>query len=154
MNRPQSSQHRISVERHDVLVALVAAVCGGLGGWAVPELFAHVSDVKLWLFFATIVLALTTCLVTLGFFHGFQRVSEQRYDDLLRVANAIADTATHQAQLIPREKIYPEMADCIRNAQFQVAVITFLMYDWIKGQRTFLPPGCQRSAKFPTLVFN
>jgi hypothetical protein len=51
----------------------------------------------------------------------------------------VEKTVAQQATLIPRQSVYLEMASSLRAAKSEVIVITYLMYDWDRAERTFEP---------------
>lgn len=129
------------LQKHDLRLGFVTAVTGALAGAAVSELVHAVGDWRHWLLVATTVSAFAVASATLVFLRHFTTLTRDTYKAMTGVADDIASTVAHQAHLIPRDAIYPEMAESIRNAQFQVAVITYFMYDWDNDHRTFLQHG-------------
>lgn len=129
------------IQKHDVRVALVTAVTAAVAGAAVSELVHAVGNWRYWLFVATSVIALVVAFSTFAFVRHITSLTRDAYEAMTDVTADVAAAVAHQAHLIPRDAIYPEMAESIRNAQFQVAVITYFMYDWTRRNRTFLKPG-------------
>lgn len=117
---------------------------GGILGWGIQELVASASDLHVWLFVLVALGCLATCLVILSYVPALVGFSADKYTEMVRLAketkDLLDDALKYRAEVIPRESVYPEMASCIRRAKQQVAVITYYMYDWKKGQRIFLPP--------------
>lgn len=119
----------------NIAIATVSVVLGAILGYVVSVLFGP--DSKLAVPAALVMAAVTCCLVAsfvvLWYVPSMAGLAEQ-------AQRLVDDALKYRAELIPREFIYPEMAKCIRNAKSEVAIITFFMYDWEKGSRTFLPP--------------
>lgn len=139
--------HRIDVPlgitRVAALQAATSTLFGALLGWAVSALFASPARFELWAVVAIGAAALMTCVVVWSFLAAFQREGRERLDILAEslgsVQRVVTETIDRRAVLIPREGIYPEMARCIREAQQQVVIITYFMYDWEHDRRTFEP---------------
>ncbi|MEH1028206.1 hypothetical protein V6W11_10710 [Micromonospora profundi] len=131
------------LDRATLLVAAVSTLIGGVIGWAVQALAESLGNLELWLFLITATVALITCTLLMSTIRGMASVWTEKQELMLDVANDIRlvvnSSVPHYARLIPRDSVYPEMAHAIRHAKREVAVITFFMYDWEKGIRTFVP---------------
>jgi hypothetical protein len=135
------------IEKHDLRVGVASAIIGAIAGAAASELIHSVQHWQPWLLVAMSLLAGLTCVVTLGFVRAITTMFRTTQEAMTRFAGEITSVVTHQAHLIPRDLIYPEMADSIRNAKSEVAVITLFTYDWDSGRRNFLRPGDEPPGK-------
>jgi hypothetical protein len=120
----------------NIVVGVVSAVLGGILGWGLEKLIGAASSLQLWLFVFVSFACLGTCLVVTSYVAKYTNMEELT----TKTAAMLDDALQHRAEIIPRESIYPVMADCIRHAKSQVAVVTYYMYDWEQNKRTFLPP--------------
>jgi hypothetical protein len=88
-------------------------------------------------------IALIVCLAVTSFLAAFQREGRERLDtvesSIESLKTMVTESIEGSAILVPRESIYYEMAQCIRNATEQVVICTYFMYDWQNDRRTFGP---------------
>jgi hypothetical protein len=125
------------------IATILWVLLGSILGWGVSALFSNLSNLPLWLFVLTSISTLVTFSIILLYTSTSTRHSTQNYNAVMHYiekTQAMLDECLKQrAQIIPRESIYPEMANVIRNAKETVAVVTYFMYDWNSKKRTFLP---------------
>jgi hypothetical protein len=133
----------LGISRGEAVIASTSTVGGAIIGWAVSAVFAAPEKIELWAVVAISTVATLTCLAIGSFLTAFQKEGRSRLDILTNTLNTVQRTVTQSidrhAVLIPREEIYPEMARCVRDAEHQVVVITYFMYDWENDKRTFEP---------------
>jgi hypothetical protein len=113
----------------DLLIALALTFFGAVIGGVIQTRLAN-PDIDLtycWLLL-TVVIAWITCGIVLC------------CTPTIPIKALVDKAFQHMAEIIPRDSVYPEMAKCIRQAEEQVVVMTYYMYDWAQGKRTFLPP--------------
>lgn len=130
--------------RANISLVVVSVIFGALLSWGIQLLVPDILAWEFWLFLFTAVCCLIVCVVILIYIPALARHSTQKYEDVCQLTNEMQDTfenvLQHQAVIIPRESVYSEMAKTIRKAESQVAILTYYMYDWETGKRTFLPP--------------
>jgi hypothetical protein len=142
----------LSLERSEVFVGIVSLILGAIVGWAVQELFKDPESLPLWTVLAVAIVAAVMATTGMVFLRWQRQVSaaslaavRSSIDDMSadhsRIQAMIENSIGRQAELIPRERVYKDMACCIRDAKREVAVVTYLMADWQTGTRTFLPAG-------------
>ncbi len=137
-----NKSNKIQFSRTHIVIAIVSVIFGAILGWGIQNLFLKFSSMSIWLISASS-LSFITCVVVLYYVPALSSFSIERYNEMLKLTYdtkiMLEDALNQRAQIIPREFIYPEMARCLRDAQKEVAVVTLFMYDWDKGERTFLP---------------
>lgn len=142
----------LSIERSQIVGSGVSLVLGGIIGWVIPELFKDPKSLALWTVLALALVAALTAATAVVFLQWQRQVSaaslsavRSSIDEMSanhsRIQAMIENSIGRQAELIPRERVYKDMACCIRDAKSEVAVVTYLMADWQTGTRTFLPAG-------------
>jgi hypothetical protein len=156
-------QRLIAFERSQIILAAVSAIAGAVLGWLLPLAFADPKRLDLWLvsIAAILVILATASAYSLSaitkasldktlaemservtnFGLGLESKMTTVAEESTRLVAVAQDLARHQAELVPRERIYKVMAECIRGAQSEVAIITYMMADWETGKRTFAPDG-------------
>jgi hypothetical protein len=150
-----------AADRGTLIGASASALVGAVLGWAVPALFQDPTKIPLWIIVALSTLVMVTIAIGLRFlaiarrtadsshntiqtsFSAFNNEVDRKLEVMLasnkNVQRLVEESIGRQAALIPRDLVYKEMATSIRNAQREVAVITYLMVDWETGKRTFAP---------------
>ena len=102
------------------------------------------SDTKISLIIFAALYCLVTYLVILLYVYSLVNYGKNKYYDMHQLVNSMQDLLSNalnqQARIVPRHSVYMEMTDCVRNAQSQVSILTYFMYDWDSEKRTFLPP--------------
>lgn len=130
-------------ESENIWITLAWVFLGSLLGWGINELFLNFSDLTLWVFVSTVIITLVVCIVVFRSTRLIKRYAENINNKVTSesetVRKLIDSSLKHQAQIIHRDLIYPEMARTIRQAKDQVAIMTYFMYDWEEKRRTFLP---------------
>jgi hypothetical protein len=132
---------KLNIDRGNLVIAFASTIIGSIIGWAISALFASPDSLSLWTVLSISLVALMTCVVTLSFLTVFQAEGRDRLDSIGAALSKVELSLEQSATLVNREDIYPQMARCIREAEKQVAIITFYMYDWEEGKRTFEPAG-------------
>jgi len=128
------------IETTEIAVATVSLILGTLLGTIIQNLLGSSTSTSNWLVACAIICCFISSLLV------FRYVSSMT--DLVEKSQAVVDEALkYRAEIIPRELVYKEMAKCLLKARFEVAIVTFFMYDWESGKRTFLPPEQKISGK-------
>jgi len=152
---------QVAADRGTLISASATALVGAVLGWAVSALFQDPTKLGLWIVTALSTLVLVTIAIGLRFlaiarasadsshqtietsFSAFNSEIDKKLQEMLssskNVQRLVEESIGRQAALIPRDLVYKEMATSIRNAQREVAVITYLMVDWETRTRTFAP---------------
>jgi hypothetical protein len=155
------SQKKVAFERGQVVLAASTLAAGGIVGWVVPLIFSNPANIQLWVVSAAGVLVAAVSAAGLSFHNmlkatsestlnsvtqtlaDFKANTERELNQMLEANREIQKLAEQsigrQAELIPRDEIYKVMANSIRNAQDEVAIVTYMMANWDTKKRTFLP---------------
>lgn len=131
------------VSRAGLVTGAAALVLGAILGWAISIVFDDPQKLSLWVVIAIAVIAFMAIGSIVGTLSLLQSDGDARLTkiessvDTLKAA--VLEAVDSSATLVPRESIYPQMARCVREATEQVVVLTYFMYDWEAGRRTFAP---------------
>lgn len=153
MSKRRVFQNTIAFERGNLVLAVVTLLVGGYLGHLLPPLVKdplNPTHWPLWLLVAACVLL----VIGIG---GFIAVAGRHKAESAAAVDAITDqveemeksnaaifslverTIARQADLIPRDIIYREMAQAFNEADSHISVVTLLAVDWESGERTFAP---------------
>lgn len=146
-------ENTIAFERGNLVLAVVTLLVGGYLGALLPPLIkdpANPNYWPLWLLVATCVLLVigiggfivvvgrhkaessATVLALTGQVTEMEKSSKY-------IFSLVEKVIARQADLIPRDVVYREMAQALDAASSHVSVVTLLAVDWESGKRNFGP---------------
>lgn len=145
-----SNDTGLAFERGQLVVSVISLVLGGVIGWAIPELIQNPTQLPFWMLLLSSLLLFISVTFSMGLFSRFRRENKDALGAISKniggleavsneVLQLVETSIGQQATLIPRANAYKAMAKSIDEAQKEVSVVTYLMADWEKKKRNFVP---------------
>ena len=144
----------IAFDRGNLILGIISLLAGALLGHLLPSILkvdgTPQDYAPLWLISAACVLLVFGVGAFVIMSGKYRRDSQSAVEELnkqvrrMRSSNKsiyslVERTVSRQAALIPRDRIYAEMAQAFDDAESTISVVTLMAADWEKGERTWEP---------------